>query len=195
MLLYMNKIEIFFTGLILIGFVFKLMHWPFNSELIALGSVFLSMLYFGFSFALLNNIRFRNILKPESYIGVSKLRVFGAIATGLALSFIIIYCLFKLMFWPYGQIGLELSLKLFAFLVAVILVLYFIKKRNIFLKLNYIRFLIIGIIAIALCFVTNNQLVDLYYGSDPEYAEEYKAYLNDPSPNAKRPTSEFNSRN
>lgn len=191
----MKKIEIVFVGLILLGFIFKLMHWPYNSELIALGAVFLSMLYFGFSFALLNNIRLRNILKPESYKGISKLRVFGAIATGFVFSFIVVYCLFKLMFWPYGQIGLELSLKLFAFLVAVILILYFAKNRNIFLKLNYIRFIIIGIIATTLYFATNDQIVDLYYGSDPEYAEEYKAYINDPSPDTKRPTREFNIKN
>jgi len=98
------------------------------------------------------------------------------------------------MFWPYGHIGLEISLKLFAFLVAIILVLYFVKNRNIFLKLNYIRFLFLGIIATTLYFTTNDQLVDLYYGSDPHYAEAYKAYINDSSMDAKRPIREFKSR-
>ncbi|WP_452230091.1 hypothetical protein [Lacinutrix sp. MEBiC02404] len=191
----MKKTEMLLAGFILLVFIFKLMHWPYNSEIIALGTVFLSLLYLGFGFALFNNIRLINILKPEPYTGISKLRINGAIATGFVFSILTIYCLFKLMFWPYGHIGLEIGLKLFAFLVVIILVLYFVKNRNIFLKLNYIRFLFIGIIATALYFITNDQLVDLYYGSDPEYAEAYKAYINDSSMDAKRPTREFKSRN
>jgi len=39
-----------------------------------------------------------------------------------------------------------------------------------------------------------DQLVDLYYGSDPEYAKEYKEYLHDDDPYRKPPSRAFNSR-
>ncbi len=190
----MKKFEIACLGLILMGLFFKRMHWPYNGEIMTLGAVLLSMLYFNFSFAFLNQIKFRNILKQESYKGISNLRINGAIATGFVFSFITIYSLFKLMLWSYAQIALEISIKLFAILVVVLLGFHFVKNRSFFLKMNYIRFISIGIIGTTLCFVTNDQLIDLYYGSDPEYAEAYKAYINDSSPNAKYPTRAFQSK-
>ncbi|MGB1308757.1 MAG: GldL-related protein [Oceanihabitans sp.] len=189
----MKKIEKILASIILFGFLFKLMHWPFSNEILALGAVFLSMLYFGFSFALLNNIKFKNIFKQVAYNGISKLRLFVAIATGVIFSALVIYCLFKVMFWPYGQIGLEIVLKVFILLIAIILFEYFIKNRKLFLNLNYKRFIIIGLTSVFIYFITNDQLVDLYYGSDPVYAEEYKAYLNETTPNTKRPSKEFKS--
>lgn len=189
----MKKTESLFFVIIVIGFVFRLMHWPYASIILTFGVLFLALLYLFFGFALLNNIGFRALFKAESYKTISKLRVFGAIGTGIVFSLIVIYCLFKVQFWPYGHIGLQQMLLVYGIILIVALIFYFFKRKQ-FLKDNYFRFILIGFIGFLIYSISTFQLVDLYYGSDPEYAEEYKAYLKDDSPNAKRPSRAFKSK-
>jgi hypothetical protein len=189
----MKKAELVFDVIIVLGFIFRLMHWPYASEIMTLGVLFLAVLYFFFGFALLNNIGFRALFKAGSYIAISKLRIFAAIGTGIMFSMIVINMLFKVQFWPYGHVNLGIGLLFLAFVVAIA-VLSFLLKRKLFLKNNYLRFILIGGLGLLVYSVNTDQLVDLYYGSDPEYAEEYKIYIKDDSPNAKRPTRAFKSR-
>lgn len=189
----MKKAELLFTFIIALGIIFRLMHWPYANEILSLGAIFLSGLYFWFSFALLNSIRLRVAFKKESYKSISKFLILVAIGTGIVFSLLVIYSLFKLQFWPYGQVGLLQGLILFAAILLIVFVFY-LKNRKQFLKINYLRFIIIGVISITLFSISTDQLVDLYYGSDPEYAEEYKTYLNDESLNKKRPTRVFKSK-
>jgi hypothetical protein len=97
---------------------------------------------------------------------------------------LVVYSLFKLQFWPFADIGLSQSLMLFGVILGIVLIFHFINRKQ-FLKHNYIRFIIIGSVSLLLFSVSNDQLVDVYYGSDPDYAEEYKAYINDDSTNTK----------
>ena len=189
----MKRAESLFFIIIVLGCVFRLMHWPYASIILTFGVLFLALLYFFFGFALLNQIGFRGIFKAESYTSISKLRVFGAVVTGMVFSLIIIYCLFKVQFWPYGHIGLQQALILYIIILIVALVFYFFKRKQ-FLKDNYFRLILIGFIGLLIYSISTFQLVDIYYGSDPEYAKAYKAYLQDDSINAKRPTREFKSK-
>ncbi|WP_034058555.1 hypothetical protein [Lacinutrix jangbogonensis] len=188
----MKKVELLFVFIIGMGFVFRLMHWPYASEILTFGILFLSMLYFWFGFALLNSMGLRAALKKESYKSISKLRLFGAVGTGFVLSFVVINSLFKLQFWPYGQVNLGIALSFLGFLLSIVILLFFIKRKQ-FLKENYLRFIIIGGFGLLIYSLSTDQLVELYYGSDPEYAEEYKTYIKDDSRNAKRPTKPFKS--
>ena len=113
----MKKAELFFAFVIGLGFIFRLMHWPYASIILTFGVLFLSILYFGFGFALLNSIALRSAFKKESYKSISKLRIFGAIGTGIVFSLLVIYCLFKLQFWPYGQVGLQQGLILLGIII------------------------------------------------------------------------------
>ncbi len=185
-LVFMKKTEIILFILIIISFIMKVMNLPYNTLLITFSIILLAFLYLTFGFALLNGIRFRNIFKPEGYKTVSILRIFAGIALGFVLSTLVIYCLFKLQFWPYGQQGLQLSLVMLAIVVAVMFVFYFMGRKQ-FLKTNQVRLLIIGILSLSLYFTSSDNLVDLYYGDNPEYAKAFKDYLNNPSPNAERP--------
>ncbi|WP_044397640.1 hypothetical protein [Lacinutrix sp. Hel_I_90] len=180
----MKKAEIVFAVFIGIGFLLKLIHWPYASETITFASLFLAILYFWFGFALLNNIRLRAIFKSASYKGMSKLRLFGGIGTGFVFSILVVYCLFKLQFWPFADMGLSQGLILFGIILGIVLIFHFINRKQ-FLRHNYIRFIIIGSVSLLIFSVSNEQLVNVYYGSDPDYAEEYKAYIKADSTNTK----------
>lgn len=190
----MKKAEIIFGAIISIGFVFRLMHWPFASIILTIGTLLLSILYTFFGFALLNNLGLRESFKSESFKHISKLRILGTIVTGMVLGLLVIYMLFKIQFWPYGDIGLQQGLILLS-IIFVIAIAFYLNNRKQFLKLNYKRLTFIGIISILIYLISLDQLVDLYYGSDSKYAEEYKIYLKDESPDAQRPLREFNSNN
>ena len=66
---------------ILIGFFIR---FPFMALIISIGLLLLSMTYFVFSFALLNNVRLRHVFKSESFKGISTLRIIGSILVGFA---------------------------------------------------------------------------------------------------------------
>ncbi|MEJ6791483.1 MAG: hypothetical protein QNK89_01755 [Lacinutrix sp.] len=188
----MRKAEIVFVFIAILGLIIKLIHWPYGSEILSLGILFLSMLYFYFGFAILNKVGLRALSKKKSYQNISKLRIFGSIATGFTFSIISIHILFKLQFWPYGHVNLGIGLVLLALLLITILIFY-LKGRRQFIRINFLRFIIIGGFGLLLYSLSTDQLVDLYYGSDSEFAKEYKIYLQDESPEAARPTRDFNS--
>lgn len=189
----MKKAEIVFAVLIGIGFLLKLMHWPYASETITFGALFLAILYFGFGFALLNNIRLRAVFKSESYKGISKLRLIGGIGTGFVFSMLVVYSLFKLQFWPLADIGLSQGLMLLGFIIGIVLVFHFMNRKQ-FLQHNYARFAIIGGLGLLIYSVSYDQFVDLYYGSDPEYSEEFKKSLKEDRHTAKKPSKALNSK-
>lgn len=158
----------------------KVMNLPYSTLLITFSTLLLSLLYLTFGFALLNGIRFRKIFKPEGYKNVSILRIFAGIALGFILSIVLIYSLFKLQFWPYGQQGLQLSLIMLAVVIVVIAIFYFMGRKQ-FLKTNRVRLLIIGALSFTLYMTSSDSLVDLYYSDNPEYAKEFKESLENPN--------------
>ncbi|WP_426429566.1 hypothetical protein ACPX19_08460 [Winogradskyella sp. HB-48] len=176
----MRKAEKILGGLIIVLMISRLIFtYPFSSILISLSCILLSLLYLFFGFAVLNNIRFRDILKKESYKGISALRILLTFFTGLILSMLIIYMLFKFQRWPYGQYGLMISLILLAFIGLIVLVKYFISKNKFYS--NYlIRLLTFGIYGLLLFFISSENLLELKYKNFPDYIEAEKKLMKDP---------------
>ncbi|WP_412984241.1 hypothetical protein [Pontimicrobium sp. IMCC45349] len=150
--------------------------YPYAAVLITLLSLVLSMLYFGFSFALLNNIRFRNILKKGAFKGISTLRVLGAIFTGFLLSNTVIYCLFKFQRWPYGNEGLLISIYGLAIVIIIALIKYITTKHS-FYKSLLIRLFIIGVTAVSLYQLSYNELLKMKHRDNPEYIKEQQQLI------------------
>ncbi len=175
----MKKAEIILFILIIVAFAMKVMHLPYSSILITFACMMLSMLYMFFGFALLNGIRLRTMFKTESYKNVSIFRILAGITLGFVLSTMVVYCLFKVQFWPYGDQGLFMSLVLFGVALLTIAIFYFLKRR-VFFKINRIRLVLIGMISIGVYSLSNDSLVDMYYSNRPKYAKAYKDYLNHP---------------
>ncbi|WP_353779404.1 hypothetical protein [Winogradskyella sp. 3972H.M.0a.05] len=169
----MKKLEIALSFLIGIAFIMKLMNWPYNSLILALSATLLGMLYFGLGFILLNGIRLRDIAKKSSYQHISALGIIGAICLGFVFSFIVIYMLFKIQFWPYGQMGLKLSLGMLLVSIVVFFIFYVMKRRRL-LKENIIRIIIIGGLGTLLYFTDSMSLVELFYRNDPDRLEHFR---------------------
>lgn len=176
----MRSTEKLLAAIILILMVARLIFpFPFSSIAITLFVLLLSMLYFGLSFALLNNIRFRHIFKRESYKYISGLRLIGTIFTGFVLSSLTIYVLFKFQRWPYGNDGLLISLYGLLIVIVVASVKYLISKHQ-FYTVFLIRLFIIGSIGTLLYFIPYETLLELKNRNYPDYVEAEKNLMKDP---------------
>ena len=153
--------------------------YPYAALLVSLLTLFLSLLYAIFSFALLNQIRFRNAFQKESYKGISTLRVIGTIGTGFVLSIITISALYKYQSWPYGNyillVGLISLLPIF-----VIVAYKFIKYKSTFYTALLIRLSLISFVGVLLFFTTAETFLELKFRDFPEYIEAEKKVLKDP---------------
>lgn len=149
------------------------------NTIIILCLLLLSSLYFGISFALLNNIRLRNVFKKESYKGISTVRIIGTIGAGIALSFIVIGILFKFYSWPFRNQHLIIGLSLLA-IIAIPAIIKFITTNGLFYRNLLIRFFIIGSIGFIFLQVSSEELIEIKFRKYPDYVEAKKALLKDP---------------
>jgi len=157
----MQKNEKIIGAIIAILIISRLLfHFPFFNTSILLLSLILSCIYFVLSFALLNNIRLRNIFKNESYKDISILRMIGVVCTGVVLSIVTIYSLFKFMIWPMGNEGLIIGL-ITLFIPLVIVTVKLIITKSKFYTLLLIRLLIFTIIGSALYFIPTQTIKEL----------------------------------
>lgn len=172
----MKKLEPILGILAVLAIALKFIGIPGSNILIILVLTFLSWSYL-LGFLLFNNIRLRQIFKKQSYSGISKKRLIGSVCLGILLSSIIMGSLFKLMFWPGGQLFFSLLL-LTPFLVYALVLNA--KNQTPFYSGILKRILVIGGLGLATLALPKNTLIDIYHGDDPEYAELMKQTLDDP---------------
>ncbi|WP_179335324.1 hypothetical protein [Winogradskyella costae] len=153
--------------------------YPYAALLITLLALLLSMLYFVFGFGLLNQIRFRNLFKKESYKDISILRIIGAMGTGLVLSILSISILFKFQRWPYGNITLLIGLASVLPIVIVVIFKFFTHKNR-FYRTLLIRLSIISTVGISFFFIKSETLLELKFRDFPEYVKAVKNEMKDP---------------
>jgi hypothetical protein len=99
----MKKLEIILIIGAVVGLLMALFDLPLNSLVVSLFFLVLALIYFYLGFALFNGIRFRDILKSESYKGLGTWRIAVAIITGIALSEITIGLMFTLLDYPMAR--------------------------------------------------------------------------------------------
>ena len=176
----MKQTEIILGGLVALLMLIRLIvPFPFSALAITFSSLFLALLYFVFSFALLNGIRLRHVFKSESYKGISTFRLLGTIFAGFVFSITVIYCLFKFQRWPYGNEGLLISLNGIIF-IAVAAVLKYATSKGTFYKRLFIRALILGIFTTALYLVSYETILEVKNRDYPDYVEAEKKAMRDP---------------
>ena len=127
----------------------------------------------------MNEIRLRNIFKKESYAGKSSWRMIGTILTGLVLSLVVIYSLFKFMRWPFGNEGLRISLY-GLIIVLVITIIKLVLSKNKFYRNLLIRLGIIGLFANLLYLTSEESILEMKYRNYPEYVDAEKKLMKDP---------------
>ncbi|MBQ0770122.1 MAG: hypothetical protein KBT58_12605 [Bizionia sp.] len=154
--------------------------YPYSALLLTLLMLVLSMLYFIFSFGLLNRIRFRNLLKKESYVGLSTLRIIGTTLTGFVLSSVVLYSLFKFQNWPYGNEALRIAL-LTLLIILFIVVIKFAISKNSFYSFFLVRLCIMGVIASSLYLIPYENILEMKYRNFPEFIDAEKKLMKDPT--------------
>ncbi|MEM6516674.1 MAG: hypothetical protein AAF688_10865 [Bacteroidota bacterium] len=152
---------------------------PFSSLILTLSCLLLSLLYFRFGFAILNNVKFKNIFKKSSERKLSNLRVLGTVFTGFLLSLLVIYMLFKFQRWPYGDYGLLVCLSGLS-IIAVVCVVKFAINKDGFYKTLLLRLILIGTFGLILFLTSEEKLLEVKFRHNPEYVEIEKQLIKDP---------------
>ncbi len=176
----MRKLEKIFIVLILLGAIGSLNRIEQSNLIFLIGCTLLSMLYFFLSFALFNNVTFRNIFKSSSFTSVG--RVVGSIGLGIALSICIIGIQFKFLVLEGSDSMLIIGNTLLIFTGIVAATLLFMRNKHqpgfyirIFKRL--IPVLLMGLLSLM---VSGEYIVDIRYRNNPKLAELIKQSLDGP---------------
>lgn len=175
----MRKAELIAAGLIIVGFLLRLLHVDFGGAIMFIGLVVLAFVYFPMGFAFFNLVRLKDSHKKESYNEVNTKRFYGAIVVGLALALVIVGSMFQLLLWPGGTLILEFGLA-FTALAFIDAVFYYFRSKVPYYIRTMTRIAIIGFMGLVVYAVPQSQFVDMYHGNNPEYAELKKQYLDNP---------------
>lgn len=179
----MKKVEIVTVLIILLSSILKLLLVDFSNHLLLISCSLLSILYFAFSFAILNNIGFRDLFKTNALHGISAGRIVGSIGLGITLSIVIIGAQFKLLLLEGAEQMLTVGNTLLVIILAVALLVLFVKykgKAPHFYK-NVFKRIIPGLVAgLLLLNVSAPTLIDIYYRDNPKYAQLLKKVMDNP---------------
>lgn len=163
----------------MIAIVMKLSLMPGGSLLAAFSMILLSLIYFPFGFAFLNQIPLRKIFKKEAYKEMTAMRIICTIGLGLSFSAICIGILFKLNSWPGSNQDLLIGL---VTLVIILLIALFRKinsrQRDYFFM--YKRIAILGVLGIIFLLSPNLPIERIRFGNHPGYIKACEDCLNNP---------------
>ena len=175
----MKKFEIIIAVVSVIALVLSFLLVPHAGSAETSTLLIYSMFYWIFSFALLNNVPFRDIFKKKAYKGIGWKRIVGAICTGYALSVIITGIFLKFLFLPGALITLLWGIICFL-VIAIISVIKYEKNHSPFYAGILKRIAIIGGLGIISLLLSSDMLIDVKYRNYPEYAKAMKDVRNNP---------------
>lgn len=177
----MKKLEIIFGGLAILSMLLNLLFlMPGAAIMMLIGFASISVFYMYFSFALFNGIAFRGIFKKESYVGISRTRIIGAVLVGFALSVSSVGILFKMMAWPGANENLLLGLAAF-FIALLVGAFRYANSPDPYYRQIFKRIAIYGGLALAVYLLPSETRVEIQYRNHPAYLEAYKKALQDPN--------------
>ena len=168
----MRKIELIFGTVAAISIAYKFIFGNELNPIFIISITGLSVFYTYFSFAYFNNIRFKKILKRESYRGISKWRILGTIGLGFGLGITTLGILWSLMYWPFNTfypLGIPILL-----IIGIISTIKFSTTRSEDYKGIIQRILIIGGLGIILWITPQETLNGLLGIEMDEMAEVSK---------------------
>jgi hypothetical protein len=175
----MRKAEIILLIVSVIAILMNILHFPFGGLLSVLCLSILAMIYFYFGIALFNDIKFRYALKKDSYKFTSSRKIWGAIATGVALCMTIIGIMFKIQSWPGAELNLWPGL-IALFIISIIAAVKFAKDRTWYYKRIFLRIAIFGTVGIGVAIIPPITWLEMRYKDYPDYVEALKKSMEDP---------------
>lgn len=165
------KTEKIISAVILLGLLLKVFHVPISSLVLVISLMTMSMIYFGGAFYFFCDKNLKN-----SNIALS-------IIVGIFLSTAQVGILYKLLFWPGGQIMLLIGL--FSTIVLLIITIFLKIKSSENLKTYYknmlIRISVWAILSLIIYFIPTSTLVNYQYKNEPEKARLLNLTISDPT--------------
>jgi hypothetical protein len=159
------------AAFILLGFIFRFFHIPGSAIILTVSLMTISMIYFGGAFYFFCDQRLKN-----QNIALS-------IVSGFFLSLVQIGILYKVLFWPGGQIFLFLSIISTPVLLALT---FFLKTKaagnlNKYYKNMLLRIGVWALLTVFFYFIPAESLIKYEYKNDPERARLMILTLKEPS--------------
>jgi hypothetical protein len=175
----MKKLELILAIITLIAIAMKLSLMFGGSSLASITMILLSLIYFPFGFAFLNQIPMRKIFIKNAYKAMTSMRIIYAIGVGLSFSAICLGILFKLNSWPGSNQNLIVGLVLLVIILVISLFrnIKFGYENNSFI---FRRIGIISILGIIFLILPNLPIERIRFGNHPDYIKACEDNLNNP---------------
>jgi hypothetical protein len=175
----MKKAEIIIAIICIVAIVMNLLLVPGATIATVLSLSTLSCMYMYFSFALFNGIRLRNITKKESYKGISKPRIIGAVGAGLALALTIIGIMCIMQSYPGASFNLGEGLVALS-IISVVGVVRYLKTKSSYYTGIFKRVIIIGAFGLTLLYLPRTTIIDFKYRNHPGFRDALKNVIANP---------------
>jgi len=175
----MKTLEKVIGLVIIISLIMKLTLIPGGSILAVISLTTLACIYYPLGFAFFNKIRLRKIFKRDSYKGLTKFRIIGAIGIGMGLAAICIGILFKFQHWPGADTYLSSGL-VTTLIILIVAMIRFIKSKDNFYKRIFKRIAIIGGFGLILTIVSDSTITKIQFRNHPDYIKVYEEYIDNP---------------
>ncbi len=179
----MKKIEMTGALLVLMGVVMSATGSGSAGAVLGIGIALLASFYFALSFAIVNDIPLKGVLKRASYTSTNKWRILSGVGFGLAASTLLVGVLFKFQLLPGAGIMLSAGMG-YMLLFVVLLVLFSLVRKSLFAKVFVVRIVVLLLLGTAMSAVHSEDLIDWRYGVYPDFAAAYKAYHKNPKSEA-----------
>jgi len=126
----MKKIELILIIIVLVSLLLKILSVPGMSLFFTVSLLILYLLYFFIGFVLFNDLKLSNILKKDSYTGLSILRIMGSVGVGIALAIACVGILYKVQHWNDANLYLYLGLALICILLIITIIKFNLSKAD-----------------------------------------------------------------
>ena len=175
----MKKSEIVLAILSVIALVLNLLLIPCSEILTCLSLLGLAIIYHYLGFALFNNIKLKNVFKKDSYKGITKFRILGAIGAGFSLSMTVIGIMFKFQSFP-GASFMLIGGFIGLLIVTIIGIIRYSKNKSDYYTKIFKRVAIIGGIGLVLILMPKSALSEFKYRNHPDYLKAVKEAVANP---------------
>lgn len=175
----MKKFELIFLLTVIGAVLAVLINYPMATQILVVSISILSVFYMYIGFAVFLDIPFRELFGKNRFGQISKQRIVGAFALGIALSASLIGLLFKILIWPNATIQLLIGLSGLVLIGALSIWRYMFNKSQFYHRVFIRLALYIPIIVFAI-FIPKYAVLEYQYRDYPEYIEAFKAKNENP---------------
>jgi len=155
----MKQLEKILILTTLLGIILKLLDIQYSSLVLFISIVIISSIYFFLGFALFNNIRLRNIFKPDSFNSIKPIRVILTVGIGWGYSILSMGILFGILYYPMKEVFLVTGLILTTIFLLIFLIAESTGKFRNISGIIIRGFVIIIMAAVLLAFPTSSNKI------------------------------------